>query len=75
MRIDYGSAEARIDGWIPVEAVIELHVDAAGESAVRALVSRPGLPGRRTDGRPAGWDAQVRVSRGARGTSGERAEA
>jgi len=58
MRIDYGSAEARIDGWIPVDAVIELHVDAAGESAVRALVSDPSFLGT-DDARPVGWDAEV----------------
>ena len=45
MRIDYGSAEARIAGWIPVEAVLDLHVDPAGESAVRALVASPELAG------------------------------
>jgi predicted dehydrogenase len=43
MRIDYGSAEVRVAGWIPVEAVIDAHVDAAGEAALRALVSDPGF--------------------------------
>ena len=41
MRIDYGSAEARIVGWIPVEATLDLFVDAAGESLVRSLVTDP----------------------------------
>lgn len=58
MRIDFGSAEARITGWIPVEAVVDLHVDAAGESAVRALVADPAFLGV-GGGRPAGWDVQV----------------
>jgi len=45
MRIDYGSAEARISGWIPVEAVVDLHVDPAGERALRDLVSNPDFVG------------------------------
>jgi predicted dehydrogenase len=57
MRIDYGSAEARIVGWIPVEAVLDLHVDPAGESAVRALLASPELVG--LDPGLAGWHVDI----------------
>ncbi|NHN56951.1 Gfo/Idh/MocA family oxidoreductase [Calidifontibacter sp. DB0510] len=43
MRIDLGSAEARIAGWIPVEAELDVFTDEAGERAVRVLLSTPGL--------------------------------
>lgn len=40
MRLDYGSAEARVEGWIPVHAVIDLWTDDAGAKVTE------GLPGR-----------------------------
>jgi hypothetical protein len=57
MRIDYGSAEARITGWIPVEAVLDLHVDPADESAVRALIASPEFVGLAPG--LAGWHVDV----------------
>ncbi len=40
MRLDYGAAEARIEGWIPVEAVIDLWTDDAGVLRCESLPSR-----------------------------------
>lgn len=40
MRLDYGAAEARVEGWIPVEAVLEVWTDDAGAAVAEALPSR-----------------------------------
>ena len=40
MRLDYGTAEVRVEGWIPVHAVIDAWTDDAGADLVE------GLPGR-----------------------------
>jgi predicted dehydrogenase len=37
MRIDFGNAEVRVEGWIPVEGVIEAWTDDAGVAAAEAL--------------------------------------
>jgi predicted dehydrogenase len=58
MRIDYGSAEARIAGWIPIEAVIDLHLDPSGESEVRALLTDAAFLGPDAR-RPTGWDVRI----------------
>ncbi|WP_406045793.1 Gfo/Idh/MocA family oxidoreductase [Micromonospora sp. NBC_00898] len=42
MRIDFGVAEARISGWIPVSAVLELWTDDAGAALVDGLPARAG---------------------------------
>jgi predicted dehydrogenase len=50
MRIDFGAAEARIHGWIPVHAVLDVHTDSDGEDRLRrlladeSLMTAPGLP-------------------------------
>jgi predicted dehydrogenase len=43
MRLDHGAAETRIEGWIPVEAVIDLWTDDAGADLVDGLPARAGL--------------------------------
>src|SRR6478672_469761 len=43
MRLDHGSAETRIAGWIPVEAVVDLWTDDAGADLVEGLPSRTDL--------------------------------
>ncbi len=43
VRIDFGAAEARVEGWIPVDAVIVAHTDAAGAERLRALADDPAL--------------------------------
>jgi hypothetical protein len=40
MRLDHGTAEVRIEGWIPVHAVIDAWTDAAGADMVEGLPSR-----------------------------------
>ncbi len=37
MRLDYGAAEARVDGWIPIDAVVDLWTDDAGVATCEAL--------------------------------------
>jgi predicted dehydrogenase len=37
MRLDYGTAEVRVEGWIPVDAVIDLWTDDAGARAAEDL--------------------------------------
>ncbi|RYU15086.1 Gfo/Idh/MocA family protein [Nocardioides iriomotensis] len=37
MRIDFGNAEVRVEGWIPVEGVIDAWTDDAGVAAAEAL--------------------------------------
>ena len=40
MRLDHGAAETRVDGWIPIEAVIDLWTDDEGAALCEALPSR-----------------------------------
>jgi predicted dehydrogenase len=40
MRIDFGTAEARVHGWIPVSAELDLWTDDAGAAAARQLPAR-----------------------------------
>ncbi len=40
MRLDYGPAEARVDGWIPVHAVLDLWTDDAGAKVAESLPGR-----------------------------------
>lgn len=40
MRLDYGPAEVRVDGWIPVRAAIDLWTDDAGSKAAESLPAR-----------------------------------
>jgi predicted dehydrogenase len=40
MRLDHGSAETRIEGWIPVEAVVDLWTDDAGAALCEDLPAR-----------------------------------
>lgn len=40
MRLDCGAAEVRVDGWIPVHAVIDAWVDDAGLATVQTLPDR-----------------------------------
>ena len=37
MRLDYGAAEVRVDGWIPIDAVVDLWTDDAGVATCEAL--------------------------------------
>jgi len=41
MRLDHGTAEVRIGGWIPVHAVIDAWTDAAGADLVEGLPAGP----------------------------------
>lgn len=50
MRIDYGVAEARVNGWIPVSADIDVFTDDAGLDQLLALVSTPDFLGPTRDG-------------------------
>lgn len=43
MRLDFGRAEVRIDGWIPVSAELVAYADPAGEAALRSVLQEPGL--------------------------------
>jgi predicted dehydrogenase len=43
MRLDHGAAETRIEGWIPVEAVIDVWTDDAGADLVEELPARADL--------------------------------
>lgn len=43
MRLDFGPAEVRIDGWIPVSAELVAFTDDAGEASIRELLAEPGL--------------------------------
>ncbi|MET8354196.1 MULTISPECIES: Gfo/Idh/MocA family oxidoreductase [unclassified Micromonospora] len=40
MRIDFGTAEARVTGWIPVHATVDLWTDDAGAALVGSLPAR-----------------------------------
>jgi predicted dehydrogenase len=40
MRLDHGTAEVRVDGWIPVHAVIDAWTDDAGTDLVEGLPAR-----------------------------------
>ncbi|MFU8876309.1 Gfo/Idh/MocA family protein [Micromonospora sp. SL4-19] len=42
MRIDFGTAEARVTGWIPVHATVDLWTDDAGAELVEHLPARAG---------------------------------
>ncbi|HEY0700559.1 MAG TPA: Gfo/Idh/MocA family oxidoreductase, partial [Micromonospora sp.] len=57
MRVDFGTAEARISGWIPVHATVELWTDDAGAATVEGLPDRAGelfaVPGHRLGDRAA----------------------
>ena len=60
MRLDHGTAETRVEGWIPVDAVVDLWTDDAGVTLCEAL------PGRTADlldvpGFRLGGDARVTV--------------
>lgn len=54
MRIDFGRAEARLDGWIPLDLRLEALVDDEGLAVLRAVADDPadwlGVPGHRTLG-------------------------
>jgi predicted dehydrogenase len=43
MRLDHGAAETRVEGWIPVEAVVDLWTDDAGVDLVEQLPTRGDL--------------------------------
>ena len=44
MRLDHGAAETRVEGWIPIDAVVDLWTDDAGAKLCEALPGRtPGL--------------------------------
>jgi predicted dehydrogenase len=43
MRLDHGGGETRIEGWIPVQAVVDLWTDDAGADLVEELPSRTDL--------------------------------
>jgi len=40
MRVDYGTAEARVEGWIPVDAVIDLWTDDRGVAVCESVPDR-----------------------------------
>lgn len=40
MRLDHGAAETRVDGWIPIDAVIDLWTDDEGAALCEALPAR-----------------------------------
>jgi predicted dehydrogenase len=40
MRLDHGTAETRVEGWIPVDAVVDLWTDEAGAALCEELPSR-----------------------------------
>jgi hypothetical protein len=40
MRLDHGAAETRVEGWIPVDAVVDLWTDDAGATLCEALPGR-----------------------------------
>ena len=40
MRLDHGTAEVRVDGWIPVRAVLDAWTDDAGADVAEALPQR-----------------------------------
>ena len=59
MRLDHGAAETRIEGWIPIDAVVDLWTDDAGAALVRGA-ARPGRrPARRA---PASGSAPRRAA-------------
>jgi len=66
MRIDFGVAEARISGWIPVSAALDLWTDDAGAALVEGLPARAGellaVDGHRLDHRAS---IEATVQRGA----------
>jgi predicted dehydrogenase len=63
MRIDHGAAEVRVEGWIPVEAVVDAWTDDAGLRAAEELPGRAAellaVDGYRLDQR-CGVDVSVR---------------
>ncbi len=62
MRLDHGAAEVRVDGWIPVDAVVDAWTDDAGVSVAEGLpgcaAELMGVEGYRLDHR-SGIDASV----------------
>jgi predicted dehydrogenase len=60
MRLDHGAAETRVEGWIPVDAVVDVWTDDAGATLCEALPARTAalldVPGFRL-----GADARVTV--------------
>ena len=40
MRLDHGAAETRVEGWIPVDAVVDLWTDEAGVTICESLPGR-----------------------------------
>ena len=60
MRLDHGAAETRVEGWIPIDAVVDLWTDDAGVTLCEALPARTAVlldvPGFRLGG-----DARVTV--------------
>ena len=40
MRLDHGAAETRIEGWIPIDAVVDLWTDDAGVAVCESLPAR-----------------------------------
>ena len=42
MRLDHGAAETRIEGWIPIDAVVDLWTDDAGVAVCESLPGRTG---------------------------------
>jgi predicted dehydrogenase len=62
MRIDFGAAEARVTGWIPVHATVDVWTDDAGAALVDGLPDRAGellaVDGHRLGGR-AGIEVDV----------------
>jgi predicted dehydrogenase len=54
LRLDCGTAEVRLEGWIPVAAVVDAWTDDAGVAAARELPAR------------VGFDVDVQVHEGAR---------
>jgi hypothetical protein len=42
MRLDHGAAETRIEGWIPIDAVVDLWTDDAGVALCESLPARSG---------------------------------
>lgn len=60
MRLDFGLAEVRVDGWIPVSAELVAYTDASGEATLRAVLQEPGLlevPGVPLPAQPVAIDA------------------
>jgi predicted dehydrogenase len=60
MRLDYGTAEVRVEGWIPVWAVLDVWTDDAGAD-VAAELPRRAAELFATDGHRLGGDAAITV--------------